>query len=177
MSALSGPVHAVALVLLLAGVGKLARPAAAGAALRALRLPGTRAAVRALAVAEVVVAVAVLAGAGAPAAAALAALHVGFAAAAVALRRRSATCGCFGEATPVTGVHLVANGLAAAVAVAATVDTVPSLASAFADTPAAGVPYVALVAVLAAAHVLALTALADLQAAGARLSSGAGTAG
>ncbi len=165
MTPLAGPLHAAALVVVVAAVAKAGRPAAAGAALRALGLPGSRAAVRALAAVELAIAFAALVG-GRPAATALAALHLGFAAVAVGLRARSATCGCFGEASPVTGTHVVANLAVAAVALLAAADgDVPSLGAALGATPAAGVPYGVLLGVLAAAQVAALTALAELQSA------------
>ena len=85
---------------------------------------------RAVAVGEAAVAAAAFAG-GRAGAAALAALHLGFAAVAAALRARSASCGCFGEATPVDGTHVVANLVVAAVALGAAADgIVPSLAAA-----------------------------------------------
>lgn len=169
MTPLTGPVHAVALVLVAAGGSKLARPSAAGAALRTIGLPGSRAVVRALAVAEIAAGSAVVAGTGRPAAAIVAAFHLGFTGVALVLRRRAADCGCFGQATPVTGVHLAVNVAVAAVAAAAVVDPVPSLGAAIGDTPAGGAAYAVLVATLAFGEVLLLTALADVQAAAGRL--------
>lgn len=174
MTPLVGPVHAAALVLLLAGIGKGLRPAAAAAAMRTVGVPGSRVAVRAVAAGEILVAGTVLAGFGRPAAAALALAYASFAVVAASLRRRSATCGCFGEAAPVTGTHLVVNGLVAAVAVAAVADPVPSVGAAVAGTPGAGVPYLVLLTLLAAGQVLCLTALAELQSAAAAVRGGAG---
>jgi len=176
MSPLAGPLHAAALVLVVAAVAKARRPAAAGAALGTLGLPGSRGVVRALAVAEGAVALAVLAGLGAPAAAALAATHLGFVAVADGLRRRSADCGCFGDAAPVTGAHLAVNAVVAVLAAAAIVDPVPSVGNALAGTPGFGVTYGVLVAALAAGEVLLLTALAELQSAARALRDGAGAA-
>ena len=166
MTSLAGPLHAAALVVLTAGLAKVAKPTAAGTALRALGLPGSRLVVRSIAVVELAVAAVVLAGAddGRAPAAALAALHLGFAAVAAALRARSATCGCFGDAAPVTGIHVAANLLVAAVALgAAAAGDVPSLGAAAGFTPAAGVPYLLLVGTLAFAEITALTALAEVQ--------------
>ena len=166
MTSLAGPLHAAALVVLTAAAAKALRPTAAAAALRALGLPGRRATVRLVAAGEAVVAVAVLAGVddGRAPAAALAALHLGFAAVAAALRARAATCGCFGEASPVTGTHLVVNVVVAAVAlVAAAAGDVPSLGAVVGDTPAAGAPYLVLMIALAAAEITLLTALAEVQ--------------
>ena len=166
MTSLAGPLHAAALVVLTAGLAKAARPTAAATALRLLGLPGSRLVVRVVATGEVAVAVLVLAGVdgGRAPAAALAALHLAFAAVAAALRARSATCGCFGEATPVTGIHLAANLLVAGLALgAAAAGDVPSLGAAVGFTPAAGVPYLVLVVTLAFAEITALTALAEVQ--------------
>lgn len=168
MTSLAGPLHAAALVVLAAGAAKAARPTPAGTALRVLGLPGSRVAVRAIAAGEVAVAALVLAGAdgGRGPAAALAALHLAFAAVAAALRARSATCGCFGEASPVTGIHIAANLLVAVVALlAAGGGDVPSLGAAVGSTPGAGLPYLLLVVTLAFAEITALTALAEVQAA------------
>jgi hypothetical protein len=169
MTPLTGPLHAAAVVLLLAGLAKALRPAAAGIALRTVGLTGGRALVRALATVEIAVGAAVLSGTRPSlAAGALAALHVGFVGVAAGLRRRSADCGCFGEAAPVTGTHLVVNLLVAAAAgVAAVTGDLPSAGAAIGGTPGAGVPYALLVGVLAAGELLCLTALADLQAAAA----------
>jgi hypothetical protein len=166
MTSLVGPLHAAALVVLAAGAAKAARPAATATAMRLIDLPGSRAAVRAVAAGEVAVAVLVLGGVdgGRAPAAALASLHLAFAAVAAALRARSAACGCFGQAAPVTVTHLVANLAVAGVALAAAASgDVPSLGAAAGATPAAGIPYVLLVVTLAAAEITALTALADVQ--------------
>ena len=166
MPSLVGPLHAAAVVVLVAGVAKAIRPTAAATALRVLGLAGSRSIVRAVAAVEVAVAVLVLVGAGGgrPPVAALAALHLGFAAVAAGLRARSATCGCFGEAAPVTGIHLVANvAVAAAALVTAAGGDVPSFGAAVGATPAAGLPYALLVATLAFAEITALTTLADLK--------------
>lgn len=171
MTVLAGPLHAAAVVVAVAAVAKLRRPAPAGVAMRTLGLPGSRWFVRAVAVGEAAVAAAAFAG-GRAGAAALAALHLGFAAVAAALRARSASCGCFGEATPVDGTHVVANLVVAAVALGAAADgIVPSLTAALEGTPAAGVPYAVGVAVLAAAEIACLTALPDAHAAARRVLS------
>ena len=83
MTPLAGPVHAAALVLAAAGIGKLLRPTGTSVALRVLHIPSPRTAAQLLGVVELAVAVAVLAGIG-PAAAAGAA-GVGGAAAVTAL--------------------------------------------------------------------------------------------
>ena len=177
MMLLTGPIHAAAVVVAVAAIAKAARPAATGTALRTLGLPGSRATVRAIAVVELLVAAAALTGVagGRPGAAALAAVHLAFAAVAASLRARAARCGCFGDAVPVTGVHLAANAAVAAVAlVGAAAGGVSSFGAAMGATPAAGVPYAVLVATLAGAEIACLTALAETQAAAGRLRAGAG---
>jgi Methylamine utilisation protein MauE len=171
MTPLAGPVHAAALVLAVAGFAKFARPAGTAAALRTLRLPGTRLAARALGAVEIALAIAVLAGTGAGAAAAVALLHVGFALAAVVLQRRSTACGCFGDGAPVTGVHVAAAVVVATLFAIAVFDEVPSLAAAVDATPAAGIPYAVLAGLLAAGEVLCLTALPAAQVAARNVSA------
>ena len=179
MMVLAGPIHAAAAVVVLAALAKAVRPAATGVALRTIGLPGSRVAVRALAAVELAVAAAALTGlaGGRPGAAALAALHLGFASAAASLRARAATCGCFGEATPVTGVHVAANVVVAAVALAgAAAGDVASVGAAVGATPAAGVPYVVLAVTLAVAEGACLTALAGAQVEASRVRGQAGAA-
>jgi hypothetical protein len=176
MTELVGPVHAAAAVVVLAGAAKVRRPSAAGAALRTLGLPGSRPLVRLLAAGELAIGLAVLTGAGGgrAAVAVLAALHLAFAAVAAALRARSATCGCFGEAAPVTGTHVAVNAVVACVALlAAASGDLASFGAAIGATPVAGVPYLVLVATLAGAEVTMLTALAEAQTAAAALRAGA----
>jgi hypothetical protein len=162
MSTVAGPVHAAALVLAAAGLAKLLRPTGTVAALRTLGLPGSRVSARTLGAAEVLIGGAVLGGVGAAAVAA-ALLHVGFAVAAAALRRTEANCGCFGAGAPVTAVHIGAALLAAGFLAAAAIDGTASLGEAVAATPAAGLPYVLLVGLLAAGEVLSLTVLPETQ--------------
>jgi hypothetical protein len=166
MPPLVGPLHAAAAVLALAGLAKLARPSGTAAALRVLGLPGRRWTARALGAVEVAAAGWVLAGGGRAGAAALAAFHVGFTVAALVLRRRAATCGCFGDGAPVGLSHLVVTSAVSVIAFVGIVDPVPSLGSTMGAMPGAGLPYLGLVALLAALEVACLTVLADAQAAG-----------
>ncbi|MCB1248591.1 MAG: hypothetical protein KDB36_04260 [Acidimicrobiales bacterium] len=123
MPVLTGPLDALAVVLFVAGIAKLARPDATVPALRAVRLPASALVVRLVGVLEVVAAATVLAFGGPVGAAAACVLYAAFAVFAAALLRssgRDASCGCFGEASaPVTGVHVAVNVVAAAVAAAA----------------------------------------------------------
>src|SRR5690348_7783572 len=100
MSVLEGPFAATCVLLALAGVAKLVRPAPTVGALRAVRWPASFLLVRVLGGVEIVVGVVALI-TGAPAVALVVALlHVAFAVfVAVAMRAGSPvqSCGCFGE--------------------------------------------------------------------------------
>lgn len=113
MPAHAGPVLALALLLAVAGVSKLARPAPTSGALRAAGLPHTLPAVRLLGAAEVVVGVAMVVEGGRLPTALAAAMYAGFAwFVANALRKRLpiSSCGCLGAVeTPPSKVHVVAN--------------------------------------------------------------------
>ena len=166
----SGGLHALAVLLLVAALAKLRRPAEAVDALRQARLPASSLLVRLLAAAEVVVAGLVLLRGGVGPALALAGLHLGFAAFVVRLRGTagaSASCGCFGGAeAPADRLHVVTNLAAAAVAAAGAATGSTSLAGALGDQSVAGAAaYVVLVAVAAQATLLTLTALPRLLAA------------
>lgn len=154
---------AAAIVLVVAGVAKLARPHDTARALRAAGLPGAAAAVRIGSAAEIVIGIAAVVTGNRVAAALVAASYVGFAAfVAQALVRRLplSTCGCLGEPdTPPTVLHVVLDlGLAAAASVAA-VRPVTTLWDEMTEHPAEAVVLTALVAV--AVH-LVITALAAL---------------
>lgn len=164
MTALYGPLFVATAVLLVAGVAKLARPAATAEALGRLGIPTPSVAARVLGSVEVALcATAVLT--GAPVAwagiAATYAIFAGF----VLWTLRSAgavpSCGCFGrEDTPVAPLHAAFNTSAAAVAAFAVTDPV-----ALADLDLAAhetVLFSALVALGAWGSILALTALPRL---------------
>lgn len=125
MAALAGPFIACAALLGAGGALKVSRPAPTARALRAVRLPGSPALVRAGAAAEVAVAVAAIAWASRPVALAVAASYLGFAGFVLAALRRDvplSSCGCFGvQDTPPTVGHVVLNLAAATVALAVAV--------------------------------------------------------
>jgi len=177
MSALAGPLHLVALVLVVSGAQKLVRPQPAARAMASAGLPvparshavvGT-----ALGAAEAATGLAVFAAPHRLSAAWLAAAYLALAGFVVALRRRDATagCGCFGSAdTPPTTAHIASNLLAAAIAAAAAVVGVPDVLDVVDEGLGVAVPYVALVAGGAALVLLApvlLAALDPLERAGA----------
>ncbi len=123
MSPLAAPFLAAALLLLLAGLLKLRRPAATAQALRTQGLPAATALVRALGGAEVLVAGAALAGTrtGAVGLAVAYAGFTGFVGLALLRGRPLTSCGCFAEPDlPPTWAHpAVTAGLAAAALLAA----------------------------------------------------------
>ena len=172
---LAGPVHAVAVLLVVAAVAKLRDPASAAAALGHAGFRAGGVVVRAVAVVEVVVGAAVLLVGGVLPAVALALLHLAFAAFIVRVRRAAgamAGCGCFGGAeAPADRLHVVVN-LAATGAVAASLaGPLPSLPAALADRLVLALPYAAAVAAGAWAIGLCLTSLPALLAAQRRLAS------
>jgi hypothetical protein len=94
--ALAAPYAIAAGVLLIAALAKLRSPQGGAHALIALGLPGSRAAIRALAALELGLAAWCLLAPTPAGAAAMAALYGVFAAVALALFRRRQSCGCFG---------------------------------------------------------------------------------
>jgi hypothetical protein len=156
----AGPYAAFALLLGLAGAMKAVSPLSTVRALRSAGLPATRLLVRAFGAGEVLVAVAawVIAGPVPPVLVALS--YAGFAGFVLLARRRGASvssCGCFGKAdTPPTMSHVVVNVAAAALAVVAAVRPARSPVGELVHSPAAGVPFALLVAVVAVLGYLAL---------------------
>lgn len=169
MTALSGPLHIAALVLVVSGVQKLLRP---GPAVDAMRSAGLPAPPRpwpgwVLGAVEASVGLAVFAVPTGATSAALAATYLGLAAFVVVLRRRdaSAGCGCFGRAdTPPTVAHVVLDLSSAGVAALAAVAGAPDVADVV-DSPALAIPYAAAVAVGTALVVMAPALLSDLSSA------------
>lgn len=115
-------------LLLLAGVAKLRRPDASGRALVLAGLPGGPVAVRALGAGEVLVALLGL-GIGGRAWTLQAVVYVAFTGFVARERRRPASdCGCFGEqGVPVTGAHVLVDGVLAVAAAVAAVTAAPAL--------------------------------------------------
>lgn len=155
-------------VLVLAGLAKLRRPLPTMGAMRALRLPGSRPLVYALAIGEVAVGVAGTVVGSVPVAVCVAALYASFGVFVVASLRRGGmlqTCGCFGSPDiPATPTHLVVDvGLAIAAVGAALGHGGPAHATAVADAGADGLAVVALAAVATILVVAMLTALPLLQ--------------
>lgn len=162
-------------LLIAAGAAKAVRPDGTARALVDLppvRLPlrWVGRSVRVGAALELVLGAAALAFPGSPAAWLVAVSYASFAGVVLYVRSRGgalASCGCFGTPdTPATAVHLVVDlvlaGVAAVIAVA---DPSGSLRTVLAHQPAAGVPLVATSALATWLAYLAVTRLADLQAA------------
>jgi hypothetical protein len=160
-------IHAAAAVLLMiAGLAKLGRPAPAAELVTTLGLPAPLSGVRALGLLEVALALAALAVGGRSPAMAVGGLYLLFALVVVrALSLGASSCGCFGRAdTPPSWVHVLGNtGFAIASFVTVAADRSP--VDVMGDQPAAGVPFVALIGVLAGLAIVTLTALPEALAA------------
>lgn len=135
MSVLAAPLAAAALLLVVAGAGKVRRPGSGVLALRSIGWRVPSAVVRTAGAAELLLGIATLALGGPVPAALVAVSYAAFSGfVALALRRGGAlgSCGCFGVPdTPPTATHAVLTAALAAVAVAAVARPVP---------PAAGGP-------------------------------------
>lgn len=166
MLTLTAATWVFALLLVVAGTGKIARPGATGAALHVARLPSDERVARMLGVAEVCLGSAVLAIGGPIPTALLASAYAAFAVFAERQRRHGAACGCFGTATtPATALHVWLNVAAAAIATGAAVRSGASLPVTIADDPLPGLLVAVLLAVAVSVLRLLLTAAPDLTAA------------
>jgi hypothetical protein len=167
MSALTGPVAVVALVVAFAAVVKVLDPVTTTGALRAAGVPARDGLVRLGALTELVIAGAVLVTGGRVALLALAISYAGFTvfvAVALGRDRPLATCGCVGRAdAPPSAVHVVLDGSAALVAtVAALVGTDAPVRVVTSTTPLVGLNYVVLVVTGASLFVASITVLPAL---------------
>jgi len=145
----SGPILAVAAgVLVVSGAAKLRRPVAAAEALAAVGLPGGVAAVRGLALAEIVVGLACLIDPVPAAAAALALLYLALAAFVVRAWRLPeplASCGCMGgdRDPPPHPLHAAINVVLAGAGVLAVLAPAAGVGSLAADAPLLALPLLA----------------------------------
>ena len=169
MIELAGPLHLLAVVLVVSAVGKLADPWPSTAAMRDAGLPvpfrGRPYGGVLLGLVEGSVGVAALAVPEWWAAAALAAFYAALALFVARLRRRDgdAGCGCFGaSSTPPGAAHLVLNVVAFAVAAATAVVGVPDIVDVFDEGLGVAVPYVALLAIGAGLVLVAPSLFAEL---------------
>ncbi|QGG96666.1 MauE/DoxX family redox-associated membrane protein [Actinomarinicola tropica] len=153
--------HALALVLALAGVRKVIDPAPVAASLRRSGLPSAPVLGRLLGVVEVVVSLAVLSTGGAVPAALMGLVYLGFLAFILSNKLRGADvpCGCFGESTTPPGVaHIAVNTVAVAAAVAGVLDPSDGVFG-WIDEGAVGVVALALVVVAGALTIALLEVL------------------
>lgn len=162
MISIAGPLHLLAVVLIVSGAAKLLDPAPASAAMRDAGLPvpfrGRPVTGIALGAVEVGIGLIALAVPAWWAASLLGAVYLGFAGFILRLRAQDgdASCGCFGSSsTPPGAAHLVLNIAAVAVATVAVVGGVPDIVEVFDDGIGVAVPYVALLAIGAATLLVA----------------------
>jgi len=168
MAPTGGIFDALAVLLGIAGVAKLVRPAGVTAALDRLHPPGWNVigqwpVARLLGGIEIIVAVAALSAGGRTWAIVLTAFYLGFTVVAWRLSAGPATdCGCFGAASsPVNRTHVVVDVIFTAAA-AATVAFPPGPPAERLGTPAQAVAHALVVALLVAVGFLAFTALPAL---------------
>lgn len=146
-ASVAGPlVSVLAVVLVVAGAGKLRAPAAAADALRSAGLPAGALPARLVGAAEAGTGVLVLAAPSRPALVLMAALYavLGVFALRLLLAAEPAeSCGCFGADAPPSPLHAAFDAGAVVVALAAAIDPPPGLPELAARAPVAGVTLVA----------------------------------
>ncbi len=152
---------AAALLLLVAGLAKVVRPAPTAELLTTLGLPGRSEVAIGIGIGESAVGVLALAVGGPALAIATGALYVGFVLVVWrAMAAGAASCGCFGRVdAPPSWIHVVGNVALAAVSfVAATGDAPVHVMD---RQPAGGVGFVLLVGVVAGLALVVFTALPE----------------
>ncbi|MEZ5247494.1 MAG: hypothetical protein R2707_20565 [Acidimicrobiales bacterium] len=156
---------AAALLLLVAGVAKIARPGPTTDLLAALGLPERRSITMSIGIVESVVGLLALAFGGPAAAVATGALYVGFVVVVWRAMAAGATsCGCFGRVdAPPSWIHIAGNAALAAVSFAAVGGD--AAVDVMARQPAGGIGFVAAVGVLAGLALVSFTALPEALAA------------
>lgn len=152
---------AAALLLLVAGMAKIVRPAPTTDLLVALGLPGRAEMVVGIGVVEVIVGLGALAVGGPVTAMATGVLYVGFTGAVVrAMRAGAASCGCFGRIdAPPSWLHVGGNAALAALSFVAAGGDAPI--DVMDGQPAGGIGFVVLVGVLAGLFLVVFTALPE----------------
>jgi len=161
---------AAAVLLIIAGIAKVARPSTTADMLFSLGVPdlgflgGERLAVG-LGIVETAVGIGALAIGGPAAAAIVGVFYLGFAGAVVrALSVGAVSCGCFGRVdAPPSWLHVVGNTALAAASFVAIAGSTP--VEVMDDQPAGGVGFVVLVGVLAGLALVMFTALPEALAA------------
>jgi hypothetical protein len=188
MELLTPAFQTVALVILVGGAAKVVAPGGFAGLLTTFRVPAPKAVAVAAGVVEVVLGAVALVVAGPWTALAVAVAYLVFAGTVLLARRRGAPdCGCFGAvAAPPSGLHVVLNLVAAAVALgAAAVAGGPApVLDVLGDQPLLGVPYVVLlglatwlVVVLDTTGAVVLDRISSVAALGPTFRANAATAG
>ena len=168
MSALAGPMFALAALLGFAGVQKLASPSTTAAALRSAGLPSSDGLGRLLGGVEIAVAAAAIAYGTPVTAGLMMLLYGGFTVFSwrLAAGGDAASCGCFGATeAPTTAGHVALNAVATAVCAAAVAWPTGGVSDVLAEQPLLGLPFVALTAVAAWLWYVMLELVPELQAA------------
>lgn len=157
---LAGSVIAAAVLLVVSGVLKVTNPGPAARSLASARGPSSTTLARLIGVGEIVVGTSTLVIGGTLLTGVLALAYLGFAAFAFRLMRvdPQANCGCFGSSRSAVGATHVAVNTVVAVAVSSTLwSPVEGVSDVVANSPARGLPLLAMSAVLAAAMALLLS--------------------
>ena len=156
---------AAALLLIVAGVAKIVRPAPTTDLLASFGLPEVSAVVVVIGVVESVVGILALVVGGPLLAAAIGAVYVGFVAVVWrALVTGATTCGCFGRVnSPPSWLHVVGNAGFAVASFVAAAGRTP--AQVMADQPASGIGFVLGSGVIAGLALVAFTAVPEALAA------------
>lgn len=164
---------AAALLLLVAGLAKVIRPAPTSDLLATFGLPAAHPVAMAIGVVECAVGVTALAVGGPLIAAVVGTIYAVFAVVVVrAMRVGAASCGCFGRVdAPPSWIHVVGNLALAAVSFAALAGDTPI--EVMDDQPAGGIGFVVLVGVVAGLSLVAFTSVPAAMATGRRGSGGA----
>jgi hypothetical protein len=166
MSPVAGPFYAVAALLAVAGLAKLARPSATAEALRRIGVPASALAGRFVGALEVAAAVAAVAVGSRATAVVVAGCYLAFAGftARLLVGGQDEDCGCFGDsATPASRLHIALNLGAALVAGVAAADPPGRITEVVAAQPLLGVPFVALAALCTWVAYVAFTLLPEVE--------------
>jgi uncharacterized membrane protein YphA (DoxX/SURF4 family) len=168
-ASVAGPlVSVLAVVLMVAGAGKLRSPAAAADALRSAGLPAGAIPARLAGAAEAAIGALVLVAPSRPSLALMAVLYAVLGAFALRLLRAAepaASCGCFGADAPPSPLHAAFDAGAAIVAALAAIGPPPGLPELAARAPLPGVALVAGCCAAAYAVTLVLGRLPEAMAA------------
>lgn len=165
--------HAAAGLVLVAGVGKLTRPAVTGEAFALTRRPAATWLIRLVGAGEVSLSATALTVGGRLPFSLLAVAYVVFVVVAERQRRSGRSCGCFTSSDSTVGpLHLGIDGVAALVSASAAYLAVPGLADVAPASPFAAAAVLALLSLAVVLARLALTALPELLSVRAQVAAG-----